>query len=257
MPYTGDLYYFMHRDENAGEKPPLVLIHGAGGDHLYWPPEIRRLAGQRVFAIDLPGHGKSPGSGEKSIQAYASRVREWLLKLGQPRAFFAGHSMGAAIALSMALDYPDCAYGLALVGSGASLRVNPVMLEMLADPGKFPQAVEVIIHWSFSRQAPPGLIKLAARRMAASSPEVLYHDLLACQDFDVSDRLAEINIPTLVICGTVDKMTPLRLSNHLTSRIPEAQLEAIPDAGHMVMLEQPQAVAAAMAKFLYFIDLLF
>lgn len=250
MPYAGDMFYFMHNDENAGEKPPLALIHGAGGDHLYWPPEIRRLAGRRVYAIDLPGHGKSRGRGEQSIQDYAGKVREWLGATGHRRAVLGGHSMGGAIALSLALDYPDCAAGLALIGSGACLRVNPALLEMLADPEKYSQAVEAIIRWSFSPQAPTRLVQLAASRMAQTAPGVLYQDLVACNNFDVSERLAEIHLPTLVICGSADKMTPLRLSSQLTAGIPEAQLETIPEAGHMVMLEQPQAVAAAMAKFL-------
>jgi pimeloyl-ACP methyl ester carboxylesterase len=250
MPYAGDLYYFLHGDENAGGKPPLVLIHGAGGDHLYWPPEIRRLVGRPIYAIDLPGHGKSPGRGEQTIQDYASKMREWLRAIGYPRAIFGGHSMGGAIALTLALDYQDCVVGLVLVGSGACLKVNTALLEMLADPEGYSQAVEAILRWSFSRQTPTRLVQLAARRMSATNPSVLYQDLVACDKFDVSERLAEINLPTLVICGSVDKMTPLRLSEQLAAGIRGAQLEVIPDGGHMVMLEQPQAVAAAMAKFL-------
>jgi pimeloyl-ACP methyl ester carboxylesterase len=255
MPFTEEIYYYMHNDGSTRENPPLVLIHGAGGDHLYWPPEIRRLPGTHVIAIDLPGHGKSPGEGEASIQAYAGRVHAWLSKLGEPGAVFAGHSMGAAIALSLALYYPDCVLGLVLVSSGARLKVNPAMLELLAEPSNYSQAVELIIRWSFSLQASPSLLKLAGQRMAEASPEVLYHDLSACNDYDVSSRMAEIDVPTLVICGAADRMTPLRLSNHLASSIPKAQLEVVQDAGHMVMLERPQAVGAAIAKFFSSIDL--
>jgi pimeloyl-ACP methyl ester carboxylesterase len=73
MPVKSELYYHLYQGSGY-ETLPVVLIHGAGGTHLSWPPEVRRLAGVRVYAIDLPGHGKSPGRGQQSIAGYARSV---------------------------------------------------------------------------------------------------------------------------------------------------------------------------------------
>ena len=119
-------------------SPPLLLIHGAGGSRLHWPPGIRRLTGWRVLAIDLPGHGDSPGPGERSIEAYTGCVLEWLDEYGVERVIPAGHSMGGAIALTLALQAPDRLAGMVLVGSGARLRVAPSILEISGQSSTFP-----------------------------------------------------------------------------------------------------------------------
>jgi pimeloyl-ACP methyl ester carboxylesterase len=82
MPIAGGLYYFAF----PGDNPPVVLIHGAGGTHLHWPAEIRRLPGRYVLAVDLPGHGKSIGCGLQTISAYTEAVLHWLEAVGLSRA---------------------------------------------------------------------------------------------------------------------------------------------------------------------------
>jgi len=129
MPVAANLYYYTASDNEIGKRP-VVIIHGAGGTHLYWPPEIRRLSGYRVYALDLPGHGKSDASrGRQTIADYAGCVLEWLDAIGLNRAVFVGHSMGSAIALTLAIHHPQQVLGLGLVGAGARLRVHPDILE--------------------------------------------------------------------------------------------------------------------------------
>lgn len=70
MPTAGGLHYFLH-EGGSKMRPPLVLIHGMGGDYLSWPPEMRRLPDYRIITLDLPGHGKSEGPGHQSVQDYA------------------------------------------------------------------------------------------------------------------------------------------------------------------------------------------
>ena len=79
---------------------------------------------------------------------------------------------------------------------------------------------------------------------------VVHKDFLACKAFDDRERLNEIQQPALIICGSEDKMTPVRFSQFLIDDLPDARLEIIPNAGHMVMLEQPANVAALIKKFL-------
>ena len=86
MPVAVDFYYSVCEGSEEGLRPPVVLIHGAGGTHLYWPAEMRRLPGYRMYALDLPGHGKSGGRGQQSIPAYAQAVLEWLEAVGLHKA---------------------------------------------------------------------------------------------------------------------------------------------------------------------------
>ena len=104
--------------------------------------------------------------------------------------------------------------------------------------------------WAFSPQTDPKLVALAAARMVEIPAAVLYGDFLACDHFDVLDQLHSIAAPTLVICGTEDRLTPVKYSDRLVEDIPGAKLELVESAGHMVMLEQPEYVQEAIRGFL-------
>lgn len=255
MPFANDVYYHAFEGpertaQPVGEKPAVVLIHGAGGNHLYWPVQIRRLPGYRIYAPDLPGHGKSAGRGHQSIESYAQSMIEWLSAAGLHQAVFIGHSMGAAIALTLALDYSEHVLGLGLIGAGARLQVSPELLESTASPTTFHNAVEFATRYSFAAETSPRLVELAAKRMAETRPSVLHSDFLACSRFDVTERVSAITQPTLVLTGAEDRMVPKRYSVFLSGAIPNAQLVLIPGAGHNVMLEKPHEVAEAIGAFL-------
>jgi pimeloyl-ACP methyl ester carboxylesterase len=250
MPFAAGIYYHLYAENEETLRLPVVLIHGAGGTHLHWPPEIRRMPGYRIFALDLPGHGKSVGRGYQSISAYAQVVLKWLDEVGIHKAVFIGHSMGSAIATALALDHTTHVMGLVLISGGARLRVAPALLDSVSSPTTFLRAVEMIVSWSFSEKASVKLTELAARRMGETRPSVLHGDFLACDAFDEIQRISQIRKPTLILCGNDDRMTPLRYSQFLAHNIPDAALTSIPDTGHMVMLERPQAVAKAIEDFL-------
>lgn len=249
MPVAADSYYFEHPGRER-YSPPAILIHGAGGTHLHWPPEVRRLAGYRVFAPDLPGHGKSGGVGRQSVPEYARCVVDLMDAVGLSKAVVVGHSLGGAIALTLALDHADRVAGLGLIATGARLRVASVILENTANPATFPLAIKAMGEWAFGPEADERMKELAIKRMAETRPTVLHGDFLACDSFDVINRLGEIRVPTLILCGTEDKLTPLRYSEYLATQIPGAALQTIAAAGHMVMLEQPRRVAGALRVFL-------
>lgn len=247
MPFDAGLYYQLSQEGEFGL--PVVLIHGAGGHHLYWPSEIRRLPGYRIYAPDLPGHGKSSGRGLQTIDLYVRALAEWLDSIGIGRAVFVGHSMGGAIALTIALQQRERVIGLGLVATGAKLRVAPDLLNEVSAETTFNKAIEKIAARSFSSQAPERVVELALTRMQEIRPSVLHADLRACDGFDVSSRVGKIQAPTLVICGEEDRMAPLRYSQYLADQIEGATLTVIPNAGHMVMLEKPFEVEAALVDF--------
>src|SRR5215212_8694137 len=104
--------------------PALVCIHGAGGTHAHWGYQLRDLSAvAQVYAIDLPGHGRSAPPGRGSIAGYAAALYDWMDTLGLDRAALIGHSMGGAVALWMALEAPERVAGLGLVGAGGRMRV--------------------------------------------------------------------------------------------------------------------------------------
>jgi pimeloyl-ACP methyl ester carboxylesterase len=228
-------------------SPPIVFVHGAGGTHQHWLYQVRDLPHVPSYALDLPGHGQSEGLGRDSVGAYA----DWLIafldaaRLGQ--AILVGHSMGGAIALHVALQHPGRVAGLGLVATGARLRVAPALLEAIRQD--FQAAVALMGDWVFGPEAPQEMVRQGQRQLTATAPEVLYGDLVACDAFNVLDRLGEITVPTLILCGTQDRMTPMKYSTYLRDHIRGAKLHLVEGAGHMLMIENPGAVAQALASF--------
>ncbi len=242
------LSYQLHHGSPRPAGPPLVLIHGAGGNAMHWPAELRRLPGGTVYALDLPGHGKSGGAGRTEVGAYAEVVCAFADALDLPPFVLAGHSMGGAIAMECALRYPNRLAGLILVGTGARLRVAPQILDgILAD---FAGATELLTAWTHGEATAPNLRRLYLRRLREVDPQVLHGDFAACDAFDRRADVSRITAPTLILCGDADRMTPVKYSQYLHEQIAGSQLTVIPDAGHMVMLEQPAAVAEAVIHFL-------
>jgi pimeloyl-ACP methyl ester carboxylesterase len=251
MPYTnvaGEKIFYVHHQGAPKGQRTLVFVHGAGGSHLNWPPQLRRLSGANTYTLDLPGHGQSEGQGRRSIKAYADFVATFLETLRLEKVTLVGHSMGGATALDFALRYPEELAGLVLVGSGARLRVAPAILNGIRQD--FEATVRLITDYAFALDAPEQLKREGRRQMGQTHADVLHGDFAACDVFDVMDRLGEIRCPTLAICGTADRLTAPKYSTYLRDNIPAAQLVLVEDAGHMVMLERPEAVSQAIADFL-------
>ena len=237
--------YRVYSREADPQAPPLVLVHGAGGNHLVWPPALRHLPHLTVYALDLPGHGASPGPGCVSVSAYSELLRDFVDTLALPPFLLAGHSLGGAIALDFALAYGQRLAGLAILGGGARMRVSPALLEgVLHD---FEKTTAQIVAYSYARNAAPALKTACLHHLREADPHVLYGDFAACHDFDAVDRLAALTVPTLLICGQQDRMTPPDRSVYLHEHIAGSELLLVEEAGHNVMDEQPQVVAAALA----------
>src|SRR5262245_28525119 len=154
MPFVetavGKLWYTDHRDPTA-HLPVTLLVHGAGGTHLDWPAELRRLPEANAIALDLSGHGRSPGSGRQAVSAYAADIIAFMDALKLSQAIICGHSMGGAIAMTLALDYPQRVQGLILVGTGAKLSVRPDILNgFMAD---MPGTVSLVVDLYYGKTA--------------------------------------------------------------------------------------------------------
>ncbi len=249
MPYLEmeeESIYYEHR--GSGNDPVLLLIHGSGGDHNHWPEALRGLSGYNVYAVDLPGHGKSSGRGRKSVEAYGDLVEDFVRRKGLSGVVLFGHSLGGAIAQTLGLKKPDWLSRLVLVGTGARLRVAPEILSGVE--ADFEKTCGMIMEWAYGPDAPAALVEEGRAVIAKCLPETLHGDFSACDGFDIMDRVHGIEIPALVVAADADKLTPLPYAKYLCEKIPIARLALVYGAGHMMALEAPEQFMDGVKAFL-------
>lgn len=156
--------------------------------------------------------------------------------------------MGGAIIQNLALTHPEVIKGIVLVGTGAKLRVFPTVLEGIKN--NFEETIPKIVQFAYSRKAPHELIERGISEMMKCRPEVLYGDFLACDRFDIMNEVERISCSTLVLCGDEDELTPVKYSQFLHRQIKGSKLEILPNAGHMVMMESPEAFNGKVSEFI-------
>jgi pimeloyl-ACP methyl ester carboxylesterase len=238
--------------------PAIVFIHGAAFDHSVWQWQSRYFAhhGYCVMAVDLPGHGRSPGALRGSIGEYAEWIAGMLDAVGLPQAALVGHSMGSLIALETALRHGPRVARLALVGTAAPMPVSDGFIAAARDEPPVGQEMEAV--WGHSRLAQlasspvPGASLLSASRRlnARSKPESLHVALNACNAYRAdAEKLVALAMPTLVVAGKRDQMTPFKAGKALADSIPGARFVAL-DAGHSMMSEAPRELQQALRGFL-------
>lgn len=253
MPQAAGMYYFSN-GEDDWSRPAVIFLHGAGGNHLHWPSELRRLEGQRIYAPDLPGHGKSSGIGRQSIADYATCVLAFMDEIKIRKAIFVGHSMGGAIALHLALNNARRTLGIVLINTAPTLRMPIGLLENTLTPATMSLVIKRISELAFSPQVDLRLRENAMQRMSEMRSSTLHGDFLACHNFDVFARLGRIKAPTLILSASDDRMVPPHYAQTMHQKIKNSLFLSVEGAGHMVMLESPLAVTKSLALFLSGID---
>ncbi len=242
---NGRLFYTAY---NKKSDRTLLLIHGAGGNHQSWPPALRRLKETAVYALDLPGHGRSDPPARDNIPAYADAVIMFIDALGLQTVTLLGHSMGGAIAQMVALRQQSAVKRLILLGTGALLPVSDMILgQIVSDPAK---TIHLVNKFSWARTASPEMVMMGEKVLLQVDPHVLRADFVACDAFNATNQLEQITVPTLVISGDKDKMTPMENGRFLAKNIPNAQFSLIEGGGHMMALEQPDKAAALVVDFI-------
>jgi pimeloyl-ACP methyl ester carboxylesterase len=233
-------------------KPTVAFVHGAGLDHSSFLLQSRYFGyhGWNVLAVDLPGHGRTPGSPISSVSGMA----EWLLKQVPAGKFsVVGHSMGSLIALECAARVPSRIERIALVGTGYPMKVGPAFLD--AAKRDHYDAFDMHTIWGHAPQVPlganptPGMWMYgdAQARLERLGPGVLYADLKACNDYVLE---GEVSCPVLFVLGKRDVMTPPKNAAHLQEKIKNSRTVLIDYSGHLLMVEAPDATLDALIQFL-------
>jgi pimeloyl-ACP methyl ester carboxylesterase len=240
-------------------KPAVVFVHGAASDHSVWLLQSRYFAhhGKGVLAVDLPGHGRSAGPALGSVDAIADWLPRVLDAAGLAQAALVGHSLGALAVLACAARHPARVAKVALLGPAVPMEVSEALLD--AAKANDHVAYELINGWSTSAgkqlggNTVPGmwLLGSAIRLMERTAPGVLHADLVACNAWTGGlEAAAAVRCPSLVVIGARDLMAPPRAAKGLVEALAGVRVVTLPDTGHAMMAEQPDAVLDALRGFL-------
>jgi pimeloyl-ACP methyl ester carboxylesterase len=232
---------------DADVESTLLLIHGAGGSHEIWPESIRRLPGARVIALDLPGHGESDPPGRRTIPHYALAVEAFVKTLELANVVLAGHSMGGAIAATIAMRSRCETRGLVLMGTSTRMPVSGALLGGAIE--SLERAADFIGEHGFAEGSRESK-ELTIRLIQAAGATTTFGDFLACSRFDLRPHLSGIKTPALVMIGTADRLVQPRFIESLAQGLPHARPVHLVGTGHYAMLERPEETAAHIRSFL-------
>ena len=254
-----DVYAYTGTRPLSAALPTAIFIHGAGADHSVWALQSRYFAhhGWNVLAVDLPGHGRSGADALGSVEAIADWIPVVLDAAKIAKAALVGHSLGSLAALECAARHSERVTKVVLVGPAAPMTVAEPLLE--AAKRNDHVAYELITGWSYSAgkqlggNTVPGiwLTGNAMRLMERTKPGVLHADLMACHAYGGGlHAAARLRCPVLVIMGERDIMAPPKNAKLLNAALPGPRIVTLPDCGHALMAEQPDAVLDALRAFL-------
>ena len=254
--------------EEAGDGPPLLLLHGLGASAFSWRHNLGPLSRHfKVLAPDLPPHGRSPDplDGDYRLEALVRGLVDFLDLHSLPKAALIGNSLGGALALLLARNYPERVSALILLAPAAALTRLPYILYPLRLPGLGQMLAPLILGpWIM-----PFALRLIYHRGEQITPEVIAHYAkpfrerqrrlaLAslCRQVqlppleEIAALLSGIHQPLSMIWGEQDRILPVRQAFWLKERLPNSELHLLPEVGHAPQEEAPAPVNEIIIDFL-------
>lgn len=245
------------RDEGTG--PPVLLVHGVGGDHTLWNAMVPTLAREfRVLAPDLRGHGRSPGppGSAFSTEEMLDDLTRFLDAREIASAHWVGLSGGALVALRGAIERPSRFRSLTMVSGAAYTDAHTVAItdrwaETYAKEGPDRFALRLLKDVYY-----PDWIEEHLDYADQLRADVPHHDYRpatrwakSLAKFDERNRIAGVRLPTLIVQAMDDQVVDASHGRILRQTIPGAQIKIFPQTGHLVPVERPDELAAAVSEF--------
>jgi 3-oxoadipate enol-lactonase len=242
------------------EGPPIVFLHGVGGDHSAWRPQLLHFAGRfRCLAWDMPAYGASPPPVAMTFPALARSLLDLLDSLRLAKVHLVGQSLGGMIAQEFAVDHADRLSSLALVATSPAFgRADKEWQQKFLDDrlGALDRGTTMaeLARANVARivgpNADPAGVAIATACTANIPVEGYRQAVTMILGFDRRADLARIAVPTLVMAGELDTVAPAPMMQKMAAQIPGARFLTVPGAGHLINLEQPRVFNAALEKFL-------
>jgi pimeloyl-ACP methyl ester carboxylesterase len=255
---------------SSGEREPVVLVHGLGGQWQNWLENIPRLAQERrVLALDLPGFGLTPepADGEISIPGYGRCVDAFCEELGLGQVALVGNSMGGYVAAETAIQFPERVSRLTLV-SAAGISSADAFQAPIMTFGRIATALATNTAARHRRLAARPITRHVSLALVARHPRLLKPDfayegfykgagkggfddaLRASLDYDFRDRLPDVKVPTLIVWGEKDSIIPVRDADEFERMIEDSRKVVMKDTGHIPMAERPNVFNDILLDFL-------
>jgi 3-oxoadipate enol-lactonase len=259
LPANGATIHYTER--GPADAPPVILLHGFPLDARMWAAQLDTLpVTHRVVTPDFRGFGQSPPAGPFTLDHLADDVHALAQQLRLSRFVLAGLSMGGYVALAYAKKYPDTLRALILLDTQAaadtpeSRQNRDRLIAAAREHGPKPVAdamLQKMIPESTAKNRPQ-VVRDLRQMMDGANPESMANALAAMRDRpDHTSTLSTIQVPTLIVVGDQDAITPPEVAKKMQEKIPNAQLKIITGAGHMTPMEQPEQVNTTLTDFLH------
>jgi 3-oxoadipate enol-lactonase len=240
--------------------PPVLFLHGVGGDHSAWRPQLLHFADRyRVFAWDMPGYGASPPPEGMTFPALARALADLLDALKLPKVHLVGQSLGGMIAQEFAASFPDRLSSLVLVATSPAFgRADKDWQQKFLDDrigaldrgATMAELAHANIKRIVGRDPDPLGVEIAIACTANIPVESYKQAVRMIVGFDRREALARIAVPTLAIAGEVDTVAPAPMMEKMAAQIAGAKFVRVAKAGHLANLEQPDAFNETLGAFL-------
>ncbi len=246
-----------YAEAGGGDATPVVFLHGVGSDKSVWRPQLARFGqDRRAVAFDYPGYGDSDPAAEGTTRDdYAAVIVSAMQALGISRAHVCGLSLGGVVGIAM--HHADAGRCASLILAD-TFAVHPdgqaIYDRSIAASGNLRAMAEARVDVLLAQPADPQVRSEVVETMARIDPAAYRIGAEAVWLADQVDRAGDIRVPTLVLCGSEDKVTPPALSKQLARLIPGARYEPVEGAGHISNLEQPDAFDTLVNAFIRGVD---
>ena len=242
-----------YEETGSGNVTPIAFLHGVGSDKSVWQPQLRHFGKtRRAIAFDYPGYGDSDPAPEGTTRDdFADGILSAMRELGVEHAHVCGLSLGGVVAIAMHHAAPERCASLILADTFAVHPNGQAIFERsLAGSRDLRAMAEARVDVLIAQPADPAVRSEVVSTMSRIDPAAYRTGAEAVWLADQRDRAAAINVPTLIVVGDQDLVTPLDLSEELMDLVPDSRMQLIEAAGHLGNLEKPEAFNHIVDEFL-------